>query len=536
MSRVWTLGINWNFHDTSAALVDGNGVVWAMSEEERFTRVKHAFGSFPVQATKFCLDRAGITWLDLDVVAVGWDMDLYAPWGEEDASRLFAELFERQLPRSEWPELVFVDHHLAHATVSFHGSGFENAGVLVTDGSGERASISIFSASRDGGLRLHRDWPRTSSLGSLYEAATRALGFRPLEGGKVMGLAPYGTDPVTDLVSVANLLEGRVEGPPGFASDADLEDEECVVTWLAYFEERFGTVTRGVADLPTDPVACVIAAGAQFAVEQAVVALHAETVELTGHESVCLSGGVALNCVANGLLPEPLFVPPVPHDAGVALGAAWSVSPPAKPALLSPYLGSDVRMGVGDPFDAVSVEPFEPADVVDMLLRGSIGALAEGRAEIGPRALGHRSIIAVPRPACVLTAINDRKGRERWRPLAPVARRGASTGLWPELGSRSTYMTGSALVGERAHADMPAAVHVDGSTRAQNVDPKTAPALESILDGLHAAGVPPVLINTSFNRRGEPIVNNGRDAILAFLRLGLDFLVLDGHVCTRRPG
>jgi carbamoyltransferase len=165
---------------------------------------------------------------------------------------------------------------------------------------------------------------------------------------------------------------------------------------------------------------------AQFAVEQAVTALHAVCAALTG-QGVCLSGGVALNCVANGLLPEPLFAPPVPHDAGVALGAAWAVSPPATPTL------------------------------------------------------GHRSIVALPRPAAVLASINDRKGREQWRPLAPVARRGGSEGLWPDQGSRSTFMTGSAMVGERAHTDMPAAIHVHGRTKAQNLEPGTAPALESIL-------------------------------------------------------
>lgn len=531
MTTVWTLGINWNFHDTSAALVDGKGAVWAMAEEERFTRVKHAWGVFPVRATRFCLERAGITWRDLHVVAVGWDMNIYEPWRDEGTVRLFADLFGHELPPSEQPELVFVNHHLAHATVSFHGSGYESAGVLVTDGSGERASISIYSASRDHGLRLQRDWPRTSSLGSLYEAATRSIGFGRLEAGKVMGLAPYGNDPVTDLVAVRNLLDGRVEGPPGFADGADPEDEECAEKWMAYFEKRFGVVTHGVADVAADPVACAIASSAQFAIEQSVAALHAETVALTGEQAVCLSGGVALNCVANGLLPEPLFAPPIPHDAGVALGAAWAVSPPSTPTVMSPYLGTEARMPADVPA-GLRVVPFEPSDVVDLLLRGAVGAVAEGRAEIGPRALGHRSVIALPRPAAALASVNDRKGRERWRPLAPVARRGDSDGLWTDQGSRSTYMTGSSAVGERAHTDMPAAIHVDGSTRAQNLDSGTAPALEGILDGLGAAGAPPVVINTSFNGRGEPIVDNGTDALRTFTQLGLDFLVLDGNLCT----
>lgn len=530
---MWTLGINWNFHDSSAAIVDGSGIVLAMSEEERFTRVKHAWGDFPVRATRFCLDRVGISWRDLDVVAVGWDMNLYEPWPDDKTPELFRTLFGEQGTVDRWPELVFVNHHLAHAAVSFYGSGLREAAVLVMDGSGERSSISIFRGEHGKGLDLQRAWGRTNSLGALYEATTRALGFGNLAAGKVMGLAPYATDFVDDLITVESLLAETRECPPGFAADADPEDEECVATWLRYFEERFGMPSCPVDRIVEDPVALRLAGSAQRAIETAAVGLHAEARRLAGVDAVCLSGGVSLNCVANGMLPEPLFAPPIPHDAGVALGAAWFVSPPAEPRVLSPYLGTDIdeRSTLSDT-TGLCVRPFDPAEVAAMLADGALGAVAEGRAEVGPRALGHRSIVAVPSPARVLTDLNRRKGREAWRPLAPFARKADAGQFWPDQGTRAKYMTGSVQVHEEARTVLPAATHIDGSSRPQAIDRDDAPVVESVLAAIEAGGLPPVLINTSFNGRGEPIVDNADDAVSTFRRLGLDFAVIGGRLLT----
>jgi len=172
------------------------------------------------------------------------------------------------------------------------------------------------------------------------------------------------------------------------------------------------------------PVALRIAASVQRTLEEAMRSLHAETVSLSGSPNTCLAGGVALNCVSNGRLPEPLYVPPFPHDAGVSLGAAWAIAPPARPVPLeSPYLGGtlEARQQADQArTDGLHVEPFVPEAAAELLLNGAIGAVAEGRAEAGPRALGHRSIIAIPRPAGVRDRINALKGREPWRPLAPV--------------------------------------------------------------------------------------------------------------------
>ena len=266
-------------------------------------------------------------------------------------------------------------------------------------------------------------------------------------------------------------------------------------------------------------------------------ALHAETVALAGTPNVCLAGGVALNCVSNGRLPEPVYIPPFPHDAGVSLGAAWAITPPARPALLpSPYLGGTLEPGPeADRARAggLQVEPFDPGVAAALLIDGAIGAVAEGRAEAGPRALGHRSVIAVPRPAGVRDRINLLKGREPWRPLAPVTLPGYAPQLWPGQGSRALYMVGAAAVSAHGQEVMPAVTHVDATTRPQVLPPGAAPVVESILRQLQQAGVPPVTVNTSLNGRGEPIIGSAAQAVDALHNLGLDFLILDEHMIRR---
>lgn len=532
---MWTLGINWSFHDSAAALVCERGEVVAMVEEERISRHKHAWGELPVGSVRACLASRSLCWADIDVVAVGWDLARFGPWGEEDTADLFARLSQGASRRLTLPRLELVDHHLAHATVAFHGSGWDSAGVLVADGSGEQASISAYHGSRRTGLRFLRGWDRLSSLGSLYEGATRAVGFRPLAGGKLMGLAPFGSGRAESLLDMDELLAGQpskhLDGL--FATGAD--DETCIDAWKWHMIERFGLVTLDMDHLHEDPVALRIAASAQLAIEDAMAILHAEVRRITEEPAVCLAGGVALNCVANGRLPEPLFVPPIAHDAGVALGAAWHVAPPQRPSVVSPFLGVEVRVDKRTLEERkLSARPFEAAEVSSLLACGAVGAVASGRAKVGPRALGHRSIIARPAPAEVRTALNLRKVREPWRPLAPVARSGDSSVLWPDQGLRSRFMTGAVLVPESARDQLAATVHVDGSTRPQSLTPGDSPVVEAVLAAMTSDGLPPVLVNTSFNGREEPIVNTFTDAVDAFQRLDLDFLVADEVIITRQ--
>ncbi|MER5408923.1 carbamoyltransferase C-terminal domain-containing protein [Streptomyces sp. NPDC002769] len=538
---MWVLGVNWKLHDSSAALVDGEGRIWAMAEEERFTRVKHAEGTFPAHAARFCLDTAGLTWRDIDVVAMGWDMPRFREWHDSERQEMYAALFGPEAASGKGPELVFVEHHLAHALSAFHASGFDKAGVLVVDGSGEFESASIYAGDRASGLTLKRRWPRGYSLGAMYEATSRLLGFGKHGAGKTMGLAPYGMKSESVVLPMGDMVgDGVWKDKPPLDLAPDAPYDMLADSWMNYLTGRFGAVTRPTEQLDADPVGIRLAASAQRTVEEAYRDLYAETVCLAGTDQVCLSGGVALNCVANGKLSDPTYVPPFPHDAGVSLGAAWYVCPPKEHALLaSPYLGTDLGSGAQEldllRAEGFSVTEFSPDVVTDLLLGGAIGAVAEGRAEIGPRALGHRSIVAVPRPSDVRNRINTLKNREQWRPLAPVTLAEYAPELWPSQGLRERYMVGSSSVSGLARNVMSAATHpVDGTTRPQVVAPGQAPVVESLLHQLQDVGAPPVLVNTSFNGREEPVVDTAADAVRTFRSIGLDFLVLGSHLV--KPG
>jgi carbamoyltransferase len=537
---VWVLGINGRRHDSAAALVDGSGRVWALAEEERYTRIKHAWGVWPTHATRHCLETAGIEWGDLDAVAVGWDLPSIQPWGDADTALLYGALAGREVASTPHPELTFVRHHLAHAASTFHASGFEQAGILVVDGAGEADAMSVYAADCRSGIRLVGSWTREYSLGAMYEAASRLIGFSSLDGGKTMGLAPYceaGDEVALRFPDV--LADEHREADLGFGLPQQASYREFTQAWQRYLGSQVGTPTCPPGRLHVDPVARRVAASAQRVVEAVMRSLHAEAVRLAGLSRICLAGGVALNSVANGLLPDPIYVPPFAHDAGVALGAAWSICPPVVPRLLDTvYLGSAIHLddGVQQKLEAGGhlVQDFVPSDVLDLLTAGCIGAVAEGRAEVGPRALGHRSIVALPRQPEMRDRINRLKGREPWRPLAPVTVPDYAPRLWRSQGLRDLYMVGTTKGTEHAREVMSAALHVDGSTRPQVVVPGQAQVLEAVLMTMAQAGLPPVLVNTSFNGRREPIVDSAADAVRSFEHLGLDFLVL-GDCLIHRP-
>jgi carbamoyltransferase len=332
----------------------------------------------------------------------------------------------------------------------------------------------------------------------------------------------------------------RVSDPePGVPrTQVEVADQynRMVSGWLAEFATIAGAArARLPADrLHEEAAAVLVARSAQALVEDVMPWLAAEARALAGVDELCLAGGVALNCSANGRLLEPVYVPPVPHDAGVALGAAWHVCPPRAPgAPLSPYLGADPGPAPSrDGLDGLVRTPFDPERVAQLLLDGKIGALVEGRAEIGPRALCHRSILALPRPRSLAGRLNGVKHREPWRPFGPVAPPSMAGILWQHQPALHRYMLGAATVTPSGDAAAPAVVHIDGTTRPQILD-GAAPATAAVLAALERDGVAPVLVNTSFNDRGQPIVNTAGEAVETFRAMGLDFLVLEDQLVTR---
>jgi carbamoyltransferase len=536
----WVLGLNGppiGWHDAAACLVTGDGTVVAFSEEERFNRKKHSPYEPPRQSVQYCLDTAGITLADIDVVAYGWELPRMWPryghtWeGQDTIDQMLAKWLGWE-PGQPRPEVVFVQHHYAHACSTFYASPFEEAAILVNDGNGEEESISLYSGTREKGPIFHRSWPRSHSLGYLYDATSRACGMSFLEAGKTMGLAAYGAsggiEPWPTLRFTDDLFE------PPFSMPGNPDYKQVVGAWMKVFE-GYGAfpVDTPSSRLVHDDAAVRVAWSAQAAVEEAIARLAAHARREAGVDALCMAGGVALNCSANGKLPEPIYVPPVPHDAGVALGAAWSVCPPSgPPSELSPYLGLAIDPDdIGSALAGAGVGPAIQAsteEVVHRLLNGMVGAIAHGRAEVGPRALCHRSLLAVPSEVAVRNDVNKRKRRERWRPLSPVSLASSGDRLWPARPSLHRYMLGASQVAEEYRSSVPAVVHVDGTARVQTIG--GAEPVAAYLAGLEAAGLPPVLINTSFNTRGEPVVNTAAEALASAQTIGVDFLVLEDQL------
>ncbi|MFE0644606.1 carbamoyltransferase C-terminal domain-containing protein [Streptomyces sp. NPDC058877] len=547
---MWILGVNAppaGWHDTAACLIDGDGRVVAFAEEERLNRRRHSLYRKPAGAARMCLAQAGISAADIDVVAVGWDERALYPGQFADESAFLTYAVGLDFG-DRLPEVVRVDHHRAHAASSFYASPFSKAAVLVVDGHGEDESSSIWTYQDGREPRLERSWQRTASLGYAYDAASTWLGFSFLNAGKTMGLAAYGRAralPVESLVEIGgDDFRLAVEPLPENSGRATAEEikqsyEQTVGRWRERYSLLAGADGPSVPEerLADDLNAVLVAYTAQRVIEETVTHLAAQARKAAGVEELCMSGGVALNCSTNGTLPGPVYVPPVPHDAGVALGAAWTVRPPAaRTQPLSPYLGSAIAAGKvtdADTQDLVRT-PLDIEQVTELLLQGRIGAVAQGRAEVGPRALCRRSIIAFPDTAEVNTRVNTVKGREQWRPFAGVTRADYGERLWEQQEHLSRYMLGAARVTELGRQVAPGVVHVDGTTRPQVLRGDEAPAVGAVLDALAAQGAPPVLLNTSFNGRGEPIVDTADHALAALRAMDLDFLVLDDALYRKK--
>lgn len=536
------LGVNAVFHDPAAALVV-DGVTVAAAEEERFSRRKHgkppvAFSTWelPEQAMRWCLEQAGLAVDDLDAVAYSYDPSLAlepdAPGADawEPLRTLYvrrAPLFLRTaLPGLDERRVRFVAHHVAHAASAHMASPHDSSAVIVADGRGERASLLL---AHGRGSRLERiaAQPLPHSLGLLYEDLTAHLGFhRSSDEYKVMALASYGEPRFLDELRRAVAVDGgggfRVEGldlarlAPARSPDAGFDSAH--------------------ADL---------AASVQRRLEEVLLDLCRLLHERTGERVLTMAGGVALNCVANQrLLAEgpfdDIWVQPAAGDAGTALGAAMAVA--AK-------LGDDVRpiegADLGRGFSgrevqellAVAALPHErPADLADevgaALAAGDVVAWFQGRAELGPRALGHRSLLADPRDAANLERLNDIKGREQFRPVAPMVLLERAAEIF-EGAVPSPYMLFTHDVRPEWRDRIPAVVHVDGTARVQTVDREREPLVARMLDAFERRTGVPVVVNTSLNTAGRPMVDHPRDALECFGSAPVDLLAI-GPCLVRR--
>ena len=560
-----TIGINYSqMHDSSACIARDGALLFAVAEE-RISRVKHD-PRFPHLAVEACLKFTGATAAEVDEVCFGWqrpgalfrhDLWCYATgrlpltylnllnstryflsmWHQESGAKVFARKFGPVKAR-----MRFVDHHLAHAISAYGFSGFDDSAIVIMDGRGAWEATSIWHG-HDGRIEHVLTIPFPNSIGGFYSAFTDYLGFTPnSDEWKVMGLAPYGK-PGVNLDAFINpeaapyrvytkrLNKGRTGGRTGNASGiaAVLGPPRAAEGEI---EERHKNIAYAVQDY------C----------ERAMMSVVRLALAKTKSRNLCLAGGVALNSKANGKIlasgiVEKIFVQPAASDDGVALGAAFA-----------PYLDHGGRLPIramrhaylGPGFDDEAIETAlktyklrysrmdDPAVIgAELLAQGKILGWFQGRMEFGPRALGSRSILADPRDPEMTAKVNNAvKFREWWRPFAPSITKEAAADF-VESATDSPFMILTAQVRADKRGVIPAVTHVDGSARPQTVEREVNPLYWRLIDefGKHT-GVP-VVMNTSFNLRGEAIVNTPTDAVRTFFSSGMDALLIGSFLVEK---
>ncbi len=538
------LGINAVFHDPAAALVV-DGEIVAAAEEERFSRRKHGkqavpFSTWeqPAQAAAWCLAQAGLSAKDLDAVGYSYDPALVEPGlaGHDPSGEELRTGFAKRAPlflKSALPGLdpgivKFVRHHVAHAASAALAAPFGDCAVLVADGRGESTSY-LAGEYRDGRFKELAAQKLPDSLGLLYEDLTEHLGFaRSSDEYKVMALASYGKPEFLD-----ELCEHvHVTGDGGFhASGVELAS-------LAPRREAGEELSRRHADL---------AASVQKVLEDIMLELTDWLHERTGHRDLALAGGIALNCVANTRLHaegpfDRIWVQPAAGDAGTALGAALQLA--AEAGERGTPMG-DAGLGRGwtdEELEEILIKaklPYERPDdlaetVAEALANDEVIAWFQGRAEFGPRALGHRSLLAHPGRKENLERLNDVKGREQFRPVAPMVRAERAAEIFTRGPLPSPYMLFVHDVAEEWRDRIPAVTHVDGTARVQTVEERENPVLARMLADFERRTGLPVVINTSLNTAGRPMVDSPRDALECFGSAPIDLLAL-GPFVLRRP-
>ena len=583
------LGISAFFHDSAAALVQ-HGRIVAAAQEERFTRRKHD-DAFPARAVEWCLAAAGLPAAALDAV-VFYEKPLikferilesslaFAPGGFPAFLRAMPPWLQRKLhlPREIDKGLggryagpiLFATHHESHAASGFYPSPFEEAAILTLDGVGEW-STATWGIGRGSQIRLEEELRFPHSLGLLYSAFTLFCGFRVNSGEyKLMGLAPYGDPRFTDTI-LREIVDLRADG--SFWLDQRFFRYAAGLRMTSgRFHRLFGGPPRR-PDAPITQREMDLAASIQRVIEEIVLRIARHVHARTGMANLCLAGGVALNCVANGrLLREGpfarLWIQPAAGDAGGALGAALAhwFGHLGNPRHAEPV---DAQRGslLGPAFDDAAIDeaiarhgavaesfPTESAlveAVATELAAGRIVGHFAGAAEFGPRALGNRSILADPRAADMQRRLNLAiKFRESFRPFAPAVLTGRASEFFehatdspymllvaPVIGGRPAGDTAQGVGIERLRhvcGPVPAVTHVDGSARLQTVDAARNPRFHAILDAFARRTGCPVLANTSFNIRGEPIVHDPADAYRCFMFTDMDVLVL-GNRLLRKP-
>ncbi|GMR15637.1 MAG: carbamoyltransferase [Gammaproteobacteria bacterium] len=600
------LGISAYYHDSAAALIVDGDIV-AAAQEERFSRKKHDAG-FPADAIAYCLreadlqlaDVAHIVFYDKPFIKFERLIETYLAFAPRGFKSFFAAIpvwlkeklylkktLRRELsalggiPEKELPALMFTEHHQSHAASAFFPSPFQKSAVICFDGVGEWATTSVWLGEDN---RLVPQWEVNfpHSLGLLYSAFTYYTGFRVNSGEyKLMGLAPYGEPRYSDLI-LQNLIDVKQDGT--FRLDMSYFD---YATGLTMTTDKFHRLFDGPPRTPEADLSqkeMDIARSIQVVTEEIVLKLARTVHRELGADHLCLAGGVALNCVANGrLLREgpfaSIWIQPAAGDAGGALGAALAIwyeylenprvaeaDDSMQGAFLGPaYSNTQIRESLDDSggIHEYLEEDALVARVARLIAEGRVIGWLQGRMEFGPRALGNRSIIGDPRSSRMQSVMNLKiKFRESFRPFAPAIK-ADKVHEWFEQEVSSPYMLfvapvaadkltgpedGEPVAGDQAagglqrlhiiRSSIPAVTHVDCSARVQTVHHHTNPRFYHLLDEFEQLTGCPLLVNTSFNVRGEPIVNTPEEAYRCFMRTEMDYLVMGNYLLAKpdQPG
>jgi carbamoyltransferase len=520
------------WHNAGAAVIrdDGNGAQFANLAEERLDRDKDS-RAFPQLSTEACLKQVGATIDDVDLVVMDhiisedWRKDFYKRRCREDT-------FLANFPAEK---IHVINHHLAHAHAVFYSSPYESAAILIVDGRGSKKETqSLFLAGPDGIKLLEST--TTIGIGLLYAAVTQAIGFGLLQEGKTMGLAPYGAHVPGPIFDIPEHFNGIVTD----YSSLCIEDSYDMAVQPSRPLTTFDDKARAAYDV-------------QVACENAMLHLARHAKEVTGARNLCISGGVALNSVANykilqtGLFDD-VFINPAASDTGIPLGAALYgyhavAKGPRTYGTISPYLGPDygdndieaaIREYSGNGFTVQRDNAFETA--IEMLVANRIVASFTGRSEMGPRALGGRSILMSPLLPENKDILNSQvKHREAFRPFAPAILE-EHTSEYFEIDRPCPYMLMVPQVKQDKQSVIPAVTHVDGSARLQTVGRDLNPRFYSLISEFGRRTGVPVLLNTSFNVNKEPIVETPADAIRCFTGTGIDALLLGDVLLVKNAG
>ena len=594
---MYILGISAYYHDSAVCLINDGDIV-AAAQEERFTRIKHDSG-FPANAIKYCLEEASIAPSEVDYVAF-YDKPFlkferlletylaFAPRGFKNFTTSMPvwikdKLFQKSIITKEltkllgkdvkwFDKLLFSEHHLSHAASAFYPSPFEQAAVLTLDGVGEWTTTS-FAIGKGNKLAVYKEIHFPHSLGLLYSALTYFTGFKVNSGEyKVMGLAPYGEPKYVEKIK-DNLIEIKKDG--SFQLDMSFFD---YCTGLTMTNKRFNDLFGGRPRQPESEITqreMDLAASIQKVTEEVIVKLAKGIERGTGQKNLCLAGGVALNCVANGiLLREKIFdniwIQPAAGDAGGALGAALGAYhimldktrevAKSMDSMRGAFLGPDFKTDdVKQRLKAIGANftQYSDNEIIELtakaLADGKAIGWMNGRMEFGPRALGGRSILADPRSPSMQKLLNLKvKYRESFRPFAPSVLR-EDVADWFEIDNDSPYMLLVAdVVREKRRqitdeekalfgidklnvqrTEIPAITHVDYSARVQTVHKETNPCYHAVICRFKELTGCPVVVNTSFNVRGEPIVCTPEDAFRCFMGTELDMLVIENTILIK---